>query len=481
MDLQLILVELHLQHDPELNFGTVYRDIMKGESLDDILDLSPSDRNIKEVYNAIEAEIDGWNSEKLDYLVEYMLNYVVLIVTVAPSMSKAFQLFEVLNDRGKSLEALDLIKNLFLKKIDRDNTGSGNSNKFIENWNGFKKNLALGTKKISGSIFLRHYIIGMEGKNLKKDKLFQYFANEDQLTIEDIMNLSEDLKKKSIIYSDINQGKYNSFLKEDKDNLMYILFEVLKANQVQSILIPFYDSDNAMKKRLLDTLIRWYASVIFSFSQTNVIEKTIPELIREYNEEVVTCESIAFDNLLKKLEALIKQYATVAKSVLCTKSFKVSSNNNGKVGNLLKFIELYHHKNQDVISTGSTVEHILSCNIKVTNDSLLGMNDESDFLEHLNLLGNLTLLERELNSGAGDSPFEDKLQYYEESRFILAKILKEPIKSSIKKKSEFNERINKYLPHHKPSPNGHWTKDKIEKRSEELANYFYCIVCNEWI
>ena len=100
-----------------------------------------------------------------------MLNYVVLIVTVAPSMSKAFQLFEVLNDRGKSLEALDLIKNLFLKKIDRDNTGSGNSNKFIENWNGFKKNLALGTKKISGSIFLRHYIIGMEGKNLKKDKL----------------------------------------------------------------------------------------------------------------------------------------------------------------------------------------------------------------------------------------------------------------------------------------------------------------------
>ena len=52
------------------------------------------------------------------------------------------------------------------------------------------------------------------------------------------------------------------------------------------------------------------------------------------------------------------------------------------------------------------------------------MNDESDFLEHLNLLGNLTLLERELNSGAGDSPFEDKLQYYEESRFILAKILK---------------------------------------------------------
>ena len=135
-----------------------------------------------------------------------------------------------------------------------------------------------------------------------------------------------------------------------------------------------------MKKRLLDTLIRWYASVIFSFSQTNVIEKTIPELIREYNEEVVTCESIAFDNLFYNLFAFIKHYTTVFKSVLCIKSFKVSSNNNGKVGNLLKFIELYHHKNQDVISTGSTVEHILSCNIKVTNDSLLGMNDESDFL-----------------------------------------------------------------------------------------------------
>lgn len=37
----------------------------------------------------------------------------MLIETTAPTEAKAFQLFEILNDRGRSLEPMDLIKIYF--------------------------------------------------------------------------------------------------------------------------------------------------------------------------------------------------------------------------------------------------------------------------------------------------------------------------------------------------------------------------------
>ena len=67
-----------------------------------------------------------------------------LIVTIAPSEAKAFQLFEILNDRGRSLEPMDLIKNTFLKGLAQANK---DDKEFNINWDNIMNHLQIDKKK----------------------------------------------------------------------------------------------------------------------------------------------------------------------------------------------------------------------------------------------------------------------------------------------------------------------------------------------
>ena len=42
-----------------------------------------------------------------------------------------------------------------------------------------------------------------------------------------------------------------------------------------SLLIPFYNSSDSLKEDILDLAVKYGASVLFSFTQTNQIEKEI--------------------------------------------------------------------------------------------------------------------------------------------------------------------------------------------------------------
>ena len=54
--------------------------------------------------------------QKLLYFLQYLTTKVKLIETTAPSIERAFQLFEILNNRGQSLEPLDLLKKSFIEE-----------------------------------------------------------------------------------------------------------------------------------------------------------------------------------------------------------------------------------------------------------------------------------------------------------------------------------------------------------------------------
>ena len=60
----------------------------------------------------------GKNNSK--NFIKYIQDKVMLIVTTADSKEKAFQLFEVLNNRGRSLEPMDLLKSNFMKILYND-------------------------------------------------------------------------------------------------------------------------------------------------------------------------------------------------------------------------------------------------------------------------------------------------------------------------------------------------------------------------
>ena len=70
-----------------------------------------SANNLEAVYESILQHLRSIyddEPQKLLYFLQYLTTKVKLIETTAPSIERAFQLFEILNNRGQSLEPLDL-------------------------------------------------------------------------------------------------------------------------------------------------------------------------------------------------------------------------------------------------------------------------------------------------------------------------------------------------------------------------------------
>ncbi len=121
------------------------------------------------------------------------------------------------------------------------------------------------------------------------------------------------------------------------------------------------------------------------------------------------------------------------------------------------FIDYCEHKNEDSYSLEElkkfidkkkpTIEHILSQTPKFSFRSH-GFRDEDDFVEFENLIGNLTLLEKRLNSSVQNRNALEKVPYYDKSSFKMTKELA----TSISKIGEFK-------------------KSHIKERTKEIAAY----------
>src|SRR5699024_922213 len=150
-----------------------------------------------------------YNSENrnknIENFITYLKDHVYLIETSAISLFKAFQLFEVLNQRGVGLTPLDLIKNMLLKRLVETNGENeyirkriieSRREEFRELWYKFVSKLELKEDQrrnpINSSTFLKHYLIGKHGKKVTDRKLFEYFS-QINLTPINVTDLIKDL------------------------------------------------------------------------------------------------------------------------------------------------------------------------------------------------------------------------------------------------------------------------------------------------
>lgn len=104
---------LRILHNSSLNFGETYKAIIKNENTLTIQASSESDENLNLVFETLcerVSEIRELGEKQFKNFIKYIQDKVLLIVTTADSKEKAFQLFEVLNNRGRSLEPMDLLK-----------------------------------------------------------------------------------------------------------------------------------------------------------------------------------------------------------------------------------------------------------------------------------------------------------------------------------------------------------------------------------
>ncbi len=477
---------LKIQHDSSLAFGNYYKKLIADDNdTSDII--KEEDINVDVVYSKIYEFLKELSEDQLQKFIQYYKTKVKIIVTCAPTEAKAFQLFEILNDRGRSLEPMDLIKNTFLKVLSVEGKTQMQISDFNTDWQDMMSNLQLNPKKkVASSTFLKQFIIAFRGDNIKADQLFDYFKSTDNgFDGTTILSFVSNMSKVSKTYREIELANFDAFL---DDQNMFILFKLLGIKQFHPLLMIFYNADKDTKERVLDSITRLGATVLFSYTQTNYIEKILPPIIKAYWKTYEKDEKAALDNLVKELEKNIKDLTPIMKANLSTRNFV---GKNGEVHSkalmMLKFIELYFNQNTKVQSVPKkkkiTVEHILSRNLDMTDLSYsdLEFSDENEKKEYIHRFGNLTLLYNTDNSSVGNGEFKDKKPAYRSSDFVMTSTLVGPVETVVKNglDTKLFAYINMFEKQYS-TPNGQWTKSLIEKRSEDLADLMERIVLKSY-
>ena len=469
LDNNLQFVDYKILHTQDLDFKETYKSIIKQGALVSDED-NTSANNLEAVYESILQHLKSiYDNEpqKLLYFLQYLTTKVKLIETTAPSIERAFQLFEILNYRGQSLEPLDLLKNYLLKNLTAAPGITQNQIKdFSDSWSQFLKNLkdTGKSKAIETSTFIKHFIIGTKAINVKKKDLFEHF-NKGELSANDILQLSSDINSISKVYASINRDPLsNDFLSNDDG--MYTLFTLFNTVQIHPLLMPFYNASRVDKVRLVDAAVRYVAAVIFSYTQTNAIEAELPEIIEKILHESDPARRL--EVAVTELELRTKPYVDLIRALLPVKDFGSKNKKQApKAFQILKFIELYLNQ-KDSIKTNKKIEleHIMP---QAADNDDYSFADEDTRKEYLNHLGNLTLLDKSLNASVKNGNFADKLDHYKAGEFVITRALAEEIDSPVQNQQPLINFQNTYFAVDNPDQITYWDKTQIDERGQKLV------------
>lgn len=469
LDNNLQFVDYKILHTQDLDFKETYKSIIKQGALVSDED-NTSANNLEAVYESILQHLKSIyddEPQKLLYFLQYLTTKVKLIETTAPSIERAFQLFEILNNRGQSLEPLDLLKNHLLKNLTSAPGITQNQIKdFSDSWSQFLKNLKDTGKSraIETSTFIKHFIIGTEAINIKKKDIFKHFK-ENKLVANDILQLSSDINSISKVYASINKDPLsNDFLSNDDG--MYTLFTLFNTVQIHPLLMPFYNASRVDKVQLVDAAVRYVAAVIFSYTQTNAIEAELPEIIEKILHESDPARRL--EVAVTELELRTKPYVDLIRALLPVKDFGSKNKKQApKAFQILKFIELYLNQ-KDSIKTNKKIEleHIMP---QAADNDDYSFADEDTRKEYLNHLGNLTLLDKSLNASVKNGNFAEKLDHYKACEFVITRALAEEIESPVQNQQPLINFQNTYFTVDNPEQITYWDKTQIDKRGQKLV------------
>ena len=469
LDNNLQFVDYKILHTQDLDFKETYKSIIKQGALVSDED-NTSANNLEAVYESILQHLKSIyddEPQKLLYFLQYLTTKVKLIETTAPSIERAFQLFEILNNRGQSLEPLDLLKNHLLKNLTSAPGITQNQIKdFSDSWSQFLKNLKDTGKSraIETSTFIKHFLIGTEAINIKKKDIFKHFK-ENKLVANDILQLSSDINSISKVYASINKDPLsNDFLSNDDG--MYTLFTLFNTVQIHPLLMPFYNASRVDKVQLVDAAVRYVAAVIFSYTQTNAIESELPEIIEKILHESDPARRL--EVAVTELELRTKPYVDLIRALLPVKDFGSKNKKQApKAFQILKFIELYLNQ-KDSIKTNKKIEleHIMP---QAADNDDYSFADEDTRKEYLNHLGNLTLLDKSLNASVKNGNFADKLDHYKACEFVITRALAEEIDSPVQNQQPLINFQNTYFTVDNPEQITYWDKTQIDERGQKLV------------
>jgi uncharacterized protein with ParB-like and HNH nuclease domain len=421
--------EVHYRYKLVLQYDeskSVLEQVARGEvAIDEIEGKTKSIERIKSAYYIIRSYLSGRLASPADVKQFYaaFTQRVKLIRIVTPSLRDALRIFETLNDRGVSLDAMDLLKNLLFIETDRTDY-----DKLKNTWKQLTKELESCREKPLR--FLRYFVMANyevdPKKELSQDKVYDWFVrNKTKLEI--------DSKPLSFLDQLLRAAKsYNSFAhwKDTAGTEIESLKNIYQINYLSRQHFVLLLAGSQMKYELFQKLCCKIENLFFCYVLTRESNKTYERNFTSWAgivKKITTQEQLAdffenyVDHELKELSARF-HFALGPENIkgLATKRLRYI------IAKVCQFVERKAYSNRDMdissyMKSNVDLEHILPLHptLQVRSE----FDGAKDYESYSNRLGNLTLLEKSINTSVSNSAYRDKLPGYWQSGFLLTKSL----------------------------------------------------------
>lgn len=409
-------------------------ELARRESRDPLRD---SHKRLKEAYNFLRNYIESkYKSERLDgllNLVDFIKDKVLVIIVTVSDDVNAFTVFETLNDRGLILSQTDLIKNyLFNKASDRIGEAQ-------DKWTRFTGAIESGISEEEILNYIRHYWSSKHGLTREKElykKIKEKIRNKNQA-----ITFLNNLEKNTEIYLAIlnpHHPLWNSFPRERSEYIAELI--ELRLTQNRPLLIALLeiwrDKPEEVEKAL---------KIIVSWSVRNLVTGTIGSgtLEKEFSNQAKLINEGRINNA-KELLNSIKAFIPTDEQF--QKEFEIATVSKAYIARYyLRKLEQAYRSTLELAPTENpekvNLEHILPVNPTNLQEDWPTF-DENLHKTYYHRIGNLTLLDKKMNSDIGNGPFEGKKEIYKESELQITK------------------KITEY---------DNWTSSEIKNRQKEFA------------
>lgn len=379
------------------------------------------------------CDYTGNDIEQLKNVAIFVLeNLQVLNMSVADE-SDAYLIFETINDRGRELDTMDLVKNLLFSKA-----GADKFSQVKNNWIRMTENLC---SLSSSSDFLYSFWVSFKGKSSKQN-LFKNIKKYINNSANNSYSLSRNLAEASRVYAAIHNptdSYWDNFNEETRGSLRSL--KDLSARAVAPLIMA---SITKLEKIEFEKLLKYL--VVFQVRYVLICEyhtgkyssaiSEIPELINSgaHNKAMKVARALkergVYVNDQELLDAFLTYSCTTKKAKLILSAIEEFKGGGLKITN----------PNASIVN----IEHLVpQTQSQFWNEEITGIESQ-EYGTWANRLGNMFLLSKALNKNLKSSAFEMKKE----------------------KMSEENELFftNRFVVNCK-----NWGKNEISKRQEDLA------------
>lgn len=429
-----------------------------------------SQRLMQKAYEEIKSVVD---KEKQPLKLLKSVEKLEIMEFIEDSEGDAIRIFQTVNDRGKPLSNMEKAKSLLVYF----------SNRYLN------KKLDNKINEYFGEIFELYDDIKHIGEEIGINLIKNIDFNEDNVMRYHFITYSDENYDATAMYVlRFLKNNLRSIRSNEKEN-SYSEMEEFILKYIES-LHSFFESLKAIVERAKENVFYYKVFVILGVSATLyplIVKLEMLDILDEYlpDEEY---EDHTFLQLIEIIDVRVyKTRGTDPRAQITKFAYDItedtskeeiqnwllwfnqrwmsrqefSSNLNGYIFRNPALYHIFidyceHLKNETfslvklkniIDNKKPTIEHVLSQTPKFSFRSH-GFKDEDDFLEFENIIGNLTLLEKRLNSSVQNRNAIEKVSYYDKSIFKMTKELA----SSISKKGEFK-------------------KAHIKERTKEIATY----------